>query len=49
MWVNGISLDQRSEVEYKEVNTLAARTGGLSWSKKDYRFAFQIFKVQTTL
>ena len=49
MLVNGISLDQCSEVEYKEVNTLPARTGGLGWSKKDYRYAFQIFKVQTTL
>ena len=46
MLVNGISLDQCSEVEYKEANTLPERTGGLGWSKKDYRYAFQIFKVE---
>ena len=36
---------QCNEVECTEIVILPTRTGGLGWSCKDYRYAFNIFKV----
>ena len=36
---------QCSEVEYTEIVIFKAWTGGLGWSRKDYEYEFNIFKV----